>query len=170
MGDVNVTFEELKHTCALVRRAIILWGLVRPRSACCQFTSRSLRSGKRGRLLMAPIFDMANHKSPCPFSVHSYAYKQSSVLHFSTNDGVEPGDEVIRFLQISYFEWKDKFANVPNRSAISMGTTFVTTISFFITDFFLKGLIHHSCCKLITTFSRMRRSLSCPLSFKVDYA
>ncbi len=41
---------------------------------------------------MAPIFDMGNHRDQCPFELRGY--DETSMLHYITINGVEPGDEV----------------------------------------------------------------------------
>ncbi len=57
-----------------------------------QVTTRYLATGTRARMIMVPIFDMANHRPDCPHSVS--IYDDATELHMVAGRDVEAGEEV----------------------------------------------------------------------------
>ncbi len=57
-----------------------------------QSTTRYVSTHQRWRLLLVPIFDMANHARDCPH--HISGYDQGHWFHFTARRDLEPGEEV----------------------------------------------------------------------------
>lgn len=57
-----------------------------------QSSTRYVSAARRKRLIMAPIYDMANHDRNCPHTINPY--EDSMFLHIIAGRDVQPGEEV----------------------------------------------------------------------------
>lgn len=57
-----------------------------------QSSTRYVSTHRRRRLLMVPLFDMANHARECPH--HISGYEQGDWFHLIAGEDLEAGDEV----------------------------------------------------------------------------
>ncbi|KAG2498278.1 hypothetical protein HYH03_003539 [Edaphochlamys debaryana] len=83
--DVEVTLADVKYAAAIT-------------------VSRYLAVHGRPRLMMAPIFDLANHDNHCTTYLESYV--KSDYLHMKAGVDYEPGDEIC----YSYGDLRDDYA------------------------------------------------------------
>lgn len=61
-------------------------------ATCAQSSTRYVSAARRKRLIMAPIYDMANHERECPHTINPY--EDSTYLHIIAGRDVEAGEEV----------------------------------------------------------------------------
>ncbi|EFJ50972.1 hypothetical protein VOLCADRAFT_103616 [Volvox carteri f. nagariensis] len=85
VGNAEVTLDDLKYACAIS-------------------STRYVSSLRRRRLLMAPIFDLANHWRNCSSSLS--AYETGDFLYFMAGENINAGDEVC----YSYGSLRDDYA------------------------------------------------------------
>eukprot|EP00195_Chlamydomonas_chlamydogama_P006162 CAMPEP_0202890664 /NCGR_PEP_ID=MMETSP1392-20130828/995_1 /ASSEMBLY_ACC=CAM_ASM_000868 /TAXON_ID=225041 /ORGANISM="Chlamydomonas chlamydogama, Strain SAG 11-48b" /LENGTH=357 /DNA_ID=CAMNT_0049574279 /DNA_START=49 /DNA_END=1122 /DNA_ORIENTATION=+ len=74
VGNVNLTLDDVKHACALTSTRYVSTDSV------------------RARLIMVPIYDMANHWHKCPHTIS--VYDNADELHIIAGKDVEAGEEI----------------------------------------------------------------------------
>lgn len=57
-----------------------------------QSSTRYVSAARRKRLIMAPVYDMANHERDCPHTINPY--EDSTYLHIIAGKDVKAGEEV----------------------------------------------------------------------------
>ncbi|PNH09942.1 hypothetical protein TSOC_003417 [Tetrabaena socialis] len=85
VGNATVTLDDLKYCCAIS-------------------STRYVSTARRRRLLMAPIFDLANHERECLHTISSY--ETADFLHVVAGEDVEEGQEIC----YSYGSLRDDYA------------------------------------------------------------